>query len=323
MPLTSIFSPYGLLDYSSDTPSGESIYRSLAAGLEPAFDVSEGTPAEAEIYADAMALASARSTIARAAAQHDTRTAVEMLPALERDYDVVPGEQETVAERQRVLTARRAISQGSRESAIESALRALLGSAFIAYRVTRPSEIATWPASPESGPGVFGRDDLPAKVARLTTSITATSSFVFESEFRYVAISTFEAGVAEPFAVGDVVTVEAERVGLTERVVIADVSPDGLIAKADFTKAHAAGATLTTGPVPMWTSNQRHVLVVVSDAAATDTETRRRIHDLLRRAVRGVTTWSIVKASTGATVGPFRIGTSGLGTTPLGALPIP
>jgi len=273
-----------------------------------------GTQAEAEAYATSMALARCRAVQDRARNQHDTRKAFDMLPALERDYGVVPGETDNVATRQRAVTARKKISNGPRAESIENAIAALLGADFITYRVLTVAEKSVWPTDPALGAGVFGRDEVPTKVFRATTPLSTVS---FDCTFSYERVG-LDDGVR--LAVGDIVCVQAENLAHAEKVTIRAVS--GLTAAAVFTRGHDAGSSITTGPFPLSTSTKRHVLVVVSDAAVLDAEKRRKVNDLMARNSRGVTTWAIVKASSPTTIGPLKVGDL-VGSKPIGTLTIP
>lgn len=123
---------------------------------------------------------------------------------------------------------------------------------------------------------------------------------------------------------GDILCIDPGNLGLTERVEVLSVrEEDGVrYFSARFTKTHSAGVYVTTGPMPIWTNTKRHVLLVVTAAAAVDPKLVRRVHAELTRIMRAPTTWAIVQPTTpgAATVGPFTIGaTAG---SPLGAVPV-
>ena len=314
MPKFSAFTPYGLLKFSGRRPGGQDIYEALVSGQDSALDMAQGTPAEAEAYALAMACARTRAVLERAKNQRVPDKAFDMLAEIEKDFGIIPGESDTIRTRQRAVAARKLISRGSREESIQSALSALLGADFVTYRVLTTGEAVNWPSNPTTGPGVFGRDDIPSKVFYLTSSISITGT---PTTFTYARYGADDGARLQG---GDIVSVSPENAVIAERVTIASVS--GLTATSTFTKAHDANDTLSTGPVPIWTSTKRHVLVVVAATAVLDLEKRRKIHDLMGRISRGVTTWSIVKASSATTVGPTVCG-SYLGTTIIGTLTIP
>jgi hypothetical protein len=310
----SAFSPLGQLRFSAKAPSGAGIYRAIVAAQSGAFDMSPGTEGDAEAYATAMALARARTALDRGAAQHDPTMAIEMLPVLERDYGVIPGEGDSIRERQRALAARIAISGGPREESIENGLRTLLGADFIAYRVQTVAEAGTWPADPSAGPGIFGRDEIAAKLFRITSTIVTTGMPV---AFSYAPIDTDDGTRLAP---GDVVCVQPDNRPQAEKVAVESV--ENLTATATFAKAHGGGDILTTGPIPLWSSTKRYAIVVVSDAAVASRETRRKIDDFMGRVSRGVTTWSVFKRSSTTTLGPFVAGDAA-GTKPITTITIP
>lgn len=130
--------------------------------------------------------------------------------------------------------------------------------------------------------------------------------------------------VEENVVKGDVLILNPDNYGLVERVTVLEASGSGdeRKFKAAFQSPHSANCYATTGPVPLWTNTKRHVLVVVKAAAAIDPAIVARVDELLRRLMRGPTTWALVQETTpgAGTVGPFKVGET-LGS-PLGAVPI-
>jgi hypothetical protein len=125
---------------------------------------------------------------------------------------------------------------------------------------------------------------------------------------------------------GDVMVVDPGNWGLAEKVTVIDSSGSGptRTLTACFDEPHSANVYATTGTMPMWTSTKRHVLIVVTAAAAISVAMRAKINALLATVMRGPTTWDIVEpTSPGAdTVGPFTLGESPLGAVPIGELSI-
>jgi len=73
---------------------------------------------------------------------------------------------------------------------------------------------------------------------------------------------------------------------------------------------------------PYWTSSKRHSLVVLTASAAADPEKRRKVHELMGRLARGVSTWDIAAESAPGFAGPFRVGEGRLGMTPIGTVAV-
>ena len=284
MPLFSAFTPFGHLAFSSKPSHGESIYGTLKDNFGNVFDTSETGLEQARLYAQAMVLASAQYQVDRAKNNKTPATATELLGVLEHDYQVVPSSKATLPQRRAYLSAVQKITRGNRREAIEDALRTLLGADFIAYRTTLPIEIVSVPANPATGGGVFAGRGTQKKIFQMLGAISTIGVPVF------VPINML---AGEPPLTGETYTIDPDPHRNIERVTIGTVLPDPLYVEITFAKAHDSG-TLGTRPHPYWESNQRHDRIVVSDAAAVDPETRRKINELMGRALRGVSRWSIV-----------------------------
>lgn len=129
-------------------------------------------------------------------------------------------------------------------------------------------------------------------------------------------------GVENRIVAGDILVIDGGDWASAERICAIEAEGDGdaRTITAAFRKTHTDGVHGTTGPVPLWSSTKRHVLVVVTADAAIDVTMVQKTNDLFRRVMRAPTTWAIVQEKTpgSGTVGPFAIGdTSGspLGTT--------
>jgi len=281
MPRPSQFTPYGMLTYSRRKSHAQAIYDVLIEGLGDSFDTSPDQLETARIYAAAMVLGSAQYMLDRAGNNRNPLKATELLALLERDYQIVPGPTATLNERRRELAARAKLTKGNRRGAIEYALRALLGDAFIEYRTTSKIEIQTVPFDIAST-GVFAPPGTEKKTLALTECV-ATIGRPFSVGYRVVA-------GGDP-VVGEAFCVDPDPRTNIEQVTVLAVANGRLTAL--FQKSHEIGS-LAVRPHPYWSSNQRLNTIVVSPAAASDPETRRKIHELLRRALRGVSTWQIV-----------------------------
>ena len=314
----SCFAEFGNgFEFSTETPLGEKIYNAIVAMESKAFDLSEGTPEEARVFATAMGLARARYTLDRAQNQEDPDLVVELLPLKEQDWGVVPREDAGIVARQRALKAAMLLSKGGIRSAVEAGLRSILGDDFVALRALMKYEAAS-----SETPSVFARPDLPYRVARhlspVTTAILPASLTVYYE---------LPDATNDAIVVGDVLLVNPENLGQREVVTVTGIgtASDGTkFYTATFTKSHDVGVYATTQNYCTWTSTQRSLLVVAKSASALDPEKRRLVNEFMAKAGRAVDQWAIVQPSSpGAkTTGPFALDTSPLGAVTIGTMSI-
>lgn len=311
--MLSAFQPAGLLELSSATPHAEIIYENIKKAAGPGFAYEPGSPEDAQAYATAMCIASAEASMVRGANQRDPELVTDMLPQMEAMYRVVPGPTASINDRQRVLAAKNRIAKGSGPANVNAALIDLLGDDFITV-VTHGDAAESWPSDPSLGPGSFRKPSVVPKRFYLEHSITTLAVPV---TFRYRTRAGSDS--TQRLQAGDEVVAQLGNIGLAEKVVIESTTEDGglLYATAAFEKVKEAGATLRVGTTPVWMSTTRHLTVVVASAAARDSETRRRVNALLHGMLRGVSNWSVVEPTADGEAGPFVIGESLLGLTPI------
>jgi hypothetical protein len=135
-------------------------------------------------------------------------------------------------------------------------------------------------------------------------------------------------------SIGDRVTVQGESKSQGEVVTVTGLYPDqGSLStpimygstpvyqcfEASFGNAHDAGATVTTMNFPRWTSTKAFLFIELTSAGANDPQTRAQVDALMVKVARGFTGWATVAAS-GGNIGPFVVGTSGLGTATVGTI---
>jgi hypothetical protein len=289
MPLFSAFTPFGHFAFSSKPSHGESIYKTLRNNFGDVFGTDfDSNLEQARLYAQAMCLASSQYQLDRAANNRKPLTATELLGALERDYQVVPPPKATLHERRVYLAALQRISRGNRREAMEDALRTLLGSDFIEYRTTRRADIVATPGS-VGVPGVFLGPGAKKKVFSIDVAIS-TVGFAFP-----LTVPITSLGGTDAPTVGEIYCVDPDPRRSIDQISIEGVGPGTITTR--FTQPHEPGC-LAVRPHPYWSSNQRVDTVVVTMAAATNTETRRKIDELMARAVRGVSTWQIIQGTT-------------------------
>jgi hypothetical protein len=323
VPLFSAFTPFGLLDFSSEPSDAEKIYGSLVRAYRdpkgnPTIDCSPGTHQEAKIYGWSIALANALATVKGAANELRPETSFAQLEAHEEKFGMCPSATDTVVDRRNALAARQKQVRGPRYEAVVDALRTVLGSRFIAYRPMKISEAFGYPHTGDvaDGPGIFARPDRIAKTVRILDAIARVGR---QMTLRY---ENWNRSLVEVILnAGEQICLDPGDWALAERLPILAASGTGTerTITVQCTRAHSAGVFATTGPMPMWINTKRHVLVVVTSEAATSPPLRARVDEVMRRMMRAPTTWSIVQPTTAgaSTTGPFR-----LGTTPLGAAPV-
>lgn len=330
MPVLSAFTPLGHLHLSSAPSDGEQIYRALVNAWGGEVNTEEGSRFDAWAYATALGLADVRAFYRRIREQQTASGAYEHLAELERERGIVPGRTDTIGDRQATLKARKKVAKGASRGAVEMALLELLGDNFLAYYTTKAAEIVNSPASLGDQPMNLQPPSEPRKLGRLLEPIvTLGSSTSIEYEVVAQPLSvTIRGPQPTEFIGGDNVVIGAGLNGIEERVrVTASVfGVEGLLnprITVNCAKPHSAGEIVTSMPYPLWRGNQRQNLIIVSDAAAVDRETRRKVHELMRRMLRGTSTWSIVDTTSPTTAGPFRVGVGRIGVTPLGTVTFP
>ncbi len=307
MPRFSMFTPFGALAFSSQPSRVENIYRATVANLGSSYDTTPGTNVEASVYASSRELARARYVLDRAVNNADPLKATEMLPVLEAEYGLTPGPTDILPARRRALAARKLLPKGATYANITNSLATLLGSGFLAYRVTQAVEAANYPSAGGASPGNFARVGTQLKVVRLSTAISMGLGSPQTVAYTPFAITSGQVTLT----VGDVLVVDPAIPGITERVTVTASSATTIT--ATFAKPHDAQTLATTQLYPYWTSSQRHAMVVVTPAVAFDGDKRRQIHELMARIARGVSTWDIVPSVDATHTAPFTIGDAVLG----------
>lgn len=333
MPITSAFTSFGMLRFSSKPSRHRAIYDALKVAIggdagphgggqaSSVYDLSIGTHQEAKLYATAHGLAMADGQQERAGNQALPLKCVELLPSIERDYLLVPGPYDTIAQQQANLQARKLLPGGAILSNIVAGLRLILGTDFLAVRtITLAEGGGAVPSTPVSDARVNARlPDVPAKWVQLTEPVTTLAA-----PFA-VGYGNLDPTITSPvlLAVGDVVMVQAGNTALMEKVTVSAVSAAGAPQRftATFAKSHDVGAVVTTMDWPWQVNPSRIYLVIVTAAAAKDAERRRKVDEFMARVVRGPSQWATVKPTTpGAlTVGPDALPFT-LGAVPIGSL---
>lgn len=311
MPVPSAFTPCGALRCSSAPSHIETFYKMLPTMWGSELDFSVGTEYnEPHLYAAARMLALALGELEHAGNQAYPARCYDLLPLLELDFGLIPGPRDSVTTRQAALAAAELFPRGEIASNVTNSLRAIFGSAFLAY-VPAPGS-----SSNNISAGLYTDVRVAPRLVQLTDPVVKAGS-------AWVGYQNFDLTIATPIALfpGDRVMVGAGNTATQEIVTVADVSTSaqaGAFAgapgyfSATFARPHAVGDAVRAGNWPYWWAMTRTSLVVVSAAAAAGAAERAQASALLATIARGVEQFFIVAAatttSTGGTVGPLEVG---------------
>ncbi len=293
----SAFAPFGHLRFSARPTHGQCIYGDMVRQLGSGKNYSEefDSLAMARVYANAMAFARGLYALDRAGNQYRPDRALELLPALERDFGIIPDPGDRLSERRRALAAAMRIARGARRSNVEAVLRDVLGEHFIAY-VTTDAEDAILSTEDPTAVGVYAPPGTQRSVFRLLDPVLMPGA---PYAVRYESV----AGARSELLAGDRVIVDAGDYGRAEAVTIegVEVGSDGASRiAATFLHPHDRGTVLATGRHPNQATSKRHNVVVLSEEATRVDRLRNKANRALRRLLRGVSTWTLTCADPGA-----------------------
>jgi len=327
----SLFTSGGLLLLSGEKPSAEMLHETIVRLLstgEPG-DLSTEVGSWVDCFAFALATVLARVQV-RQRQLNEERLAVgayELLAALEEEFGLSSGPEDTIAQRQAALLAAGKAALGSRRPALEQALADLLGDDFIGIHVPDPaSEVDIWPADLGDDPQLLAEADIPRKLVELPNSIS--TGLGAAQYVAYVPLAPTTTDGSHTLLVGDQIVVGVDNLGLAETVTITALATDGdtLLFEAVLNNAHDSGSLAVAMPFPAWGSAQRHIFVVLTEAAALDAEKRRKTHVLMAKTVTGITTWSISPESAAGQAGPWTLDDPVLGAldfNPMDVITVP
>lgn len=172
----SSMAPFGQLRFSSKPSRVKILYDLLPSLWGSQIDFTEkGSYVETKRYCVARQLAACLAEVERAGNQFDPNKAVDLLPLLEIDFLATPGPNDTVPTRQAAVAAAMLLVQGAKASNVVGLLKAILGSAFVAY-VPAPAGASPTvvPTNPGAGPGAFKDVRQPAKLLQLVDPAVRT-----------------------------------------------------------------------------------------------------------------------------------------------------
>jgi hypothetical protein len=308
----SLFASTGLR-FTSKIPYSERYFKGLRSSYGTLWSESLDATIATETFAEAKCLGMAREQLERAANQANPWWCNELISKRETDYGIVPSPTAKLRERQAELAASMAASGGERMDALRDGLTALLGDGLIAIvpqDIGSGGQFPSWwppwnPAHPIR-PCNFVPLGADFKLVRLTT-ITLSGTAGYE----YVA------GDVAPLIAGEKLVIGPSDRGLTERITIESVTATTFTPVIGFAYPHEIGTYCTTATIPYWESGRRFIFVVCTDDVLVDNTLMQRANKYMRRAVGNACQWSLVASSGTGTSGPFTIGESLLGQTPI------
>jgi hypothetical protein len=330
---TSLFTPYGAFPYKGGRPPAQILHESIVAlfsdGSDFALNRDIGSFVDCFAFTFARLLAKLQLRTERLDRERLAAGAYELLPALEEEFGLRPSPNDSPRTRRAALLAAMRAALGSRRTVLEQSLSDLLGDDYIGIHVHGTSDVELWPAALGDDPMLLALPDAPRKVVRLPDAIS--TDLGTPQWIEYEPIDPIEGDFTTgTLSAGDEIVIGVDNLGLAETVEIASVrefpGDDYPMMLVTLNNAHDPGALCAAMPFPAWGSSQRHIFVVLSEAAALDANTRRRVHEHMAKIVTGVTTWSISPASGAATAGPLTLDDDVLGRlsmNPFGTITVP
>lgn len=295
MPHCSAFAPCGLLELTSAKPLAETIYDASVASYGGQIATGEGSRLEAHLYAQAIEVAAARTTLLQAGREILPSGVLAMLTERERELGIVPPAGDTVAQRRGVIAARSRLPIAPTQTNVENALRDVLGSDFLEFLTVAEADAVKWPTTATATQLHFADTSTAIKLVSITDGAMPGTQTVAYADVP-LPLSPQPAAPTNILA-GDVLLVDAGQYDRAETVTVTAAGVGTFT--ATFASAHDAGCFATTASFPQWQSTKRTALVVTTATAAADPVKRGKVHDILRRMLRGVTTWAITPG------GPF------------------
>lgn len=273
-----------------------------------------GSRIRARIYANAVEYAHVELSSRGAGRQFIPAECTDLISKLEWENKLIPQFDDDLPTRQSAVAVAAKLSAGATRPNIEAVLTDLLGADFIAY-ITPDKSVAFSPPTDPATTGNWVRPGYPAFVGKITGEIVQKPINAAVT-IPYVKV----AGRDAPLEAGETILIDP---GWTrpERATLLSVTSTTLTAL--FTKSHAGGVLFTTARCPIANTSLRGNTVVLTPAAARDAETRRKVHNVMGKLLRGVSRWAIVEQTSPGLSGPFRPGVGLPGLTALNlVLPI-
>jgi hypothetical protein len=308
----SLFASSGIR-FTSKIPYSERYFEGLRSSYGSLWTESLQSTIAVETFAEARCLGLAREQLERAANQSNPWWCNELLPKRERDFGLVPMPTAKLRERQAELAAAMAANGGERMDSLRDGLTALLGDGLIAVVpqvMTSGGQFPSWWPPWNTSHPVRPCNFVPLGAKFKTVRLTSHT-------LNGVASYAYAAGEPAPLIVGEKVVLGAGQRGLTEIVTIASATATTFTPATAFAYPHESGTYCTTATIPYWISGRRFIFVVCTDDVLVDNVLMQRANNYMRRAVGNSCQWGLVASSGSGTAGPFTIGESLLGQTPI------
>lgn len=307
----SAFAPSGIR-FSSRKPHAEAIYEELRRAWGSLFSEDFDAEVNVETFAQAKCLGIAREQLERAGNQANPRHVTELISRLEADYKITPLPGATLQERRADVIAARAVRYGDKLWAIREALAAYLGADLLAVVPQEMGDVGTGGLYPDvTNPHATG----PGKFCPLSQTFKAVSISTRVFPGAQTVAYTHVAGDSAALKVGDVLVVDPDSRGLTERVTVTAVGTGTFT--ATFAKVHEPNSKATTAPIPYWTTGRRFLFVVVTASVLSNQRVLEKLNAYLSKVLVHAGQWAIVASSGTGTAGPFTLGSSNLGQAPI------
>lgn len=301
------FEPFGVWEFSDDTPVTEKIFDAMSESLGPAFQQPDQA---AETFADAVCYGVAQLQLEAAGAQDDPDQISYLLSDVERDYEILAPVNATLAERRAALKTAIEAHYGAITSVIFDGLEEICGDLFYYWRPMDFDEVsldAVPPLDPYTKPiRIISLQGLTGHGIIWPGAQTVTYSRLLDDGN----------GISQ----GETLTVDPHNPGLTERVTVTAATATTIT--ATFTKVHEINTKATTGPYPLWRSNKCHSMIVVNDSVLDNQTQINAIHAFMRKCMPASNTWAICQSTgipPGKYVGPFDGDLNRIGQTPIAA----
>ncbi len=307
------FSAFNSTRFTSKPSYEEQIYREMvkALGSGENYSIDFDSLVAARLYANAMAFGRCKHEIERQGQQFRPTKALENLPSLEREYGLVRGRRASIAQRRADLVAAARLPRGASRNNVESVLRELFGSEFLAYVTTPTNEATVSPASPETV-GVYDPPGSQRAVFELLQAVAVTG------QPKAIQVRLL-AGNQQVLRQGSRAAVDPGDYGRREAVTIdavTQINGTTFTIKATFVRPHNKGTVLAMGRSANQYTSKRLNTFVMSDNAASAAKSRRRLHQAARQLLRSISTWEVIDRS-----GPFTVEGGRTEITTIGAPP--
>jgi hypothetical protein len=332
----SLFAPPGLGQYVGGKPRAQAIHETALALFakysadQGSLSTEEGSLVDLFCFMVALAFARVARTNELANGERYASGAYYLLGATEGEHELRPGADDTLGARRRALAGAKRLPRGSALPELEQQLRDLLGDDYVGVHITAADDVDLWPADLGDQPQLLAAADIPRKLVRLPYQVS--TGLGSPQYLAYEPLDPLpEDGSEGTLRAGDMAVIGVDNLGRAETVEVLAIEEPGdgevyPLMRVTVNRPHGPGSLCAAMPFPAWGSSRRHVFIVLTEAAALDAETRRKVNDLMGKIATGVTTWSISPANGSGGAGPLTLDDPVLGRldmTPFGTIAVP